>query len=115
MSRFSRGLVVAGLVSGQISGAASGDVAKLFAQPFPYRSAPAPVTLDSRAKISKPRKLGPRRYALTISFSFRVGNNDYNWAWLACARDTEAKDGLGLPGRHGCGAKLLRSTVQYVG
>ncbi len=30
-------------VSGQIDGAVSGEVARLFAQPFPYTSAPAPV------------------------------------------------------------------------
>ncbi len=73
------------------------------------------LTLDTHATISKPKKIGARRFERTISFSFRIGNDAYHWIWDVCTKDTEAKDGLGLPGHHGCGAKRVRSSVEYLG
>jgi hypothetical protein len=38
---------------------------------------------------------------------FAIGPDRYSFRFAACTPDTEAQDGLGLPGRHGCGAKTL--------
>jgi hypothetical protein len=54
-------------------------------------------------------------YRYTFSFSFRIGNDGCAWNWLACVKDTESKDGLGLPGQHGCGARKVSATVDYLG
>jgi hypothetical protein len=32
-----------------------------------------------------------------------------------CAEETVTRDGLGLPGHHGCGAKKARSNAAYLG
>jgi hypothetical protein len=53
----------------------------------------------------------PRR----ISYRFYVGNDGYYWWWTACTKDTEAIDGLGLPGSHSCGVQRVSSTVSYLG
>jgi hypothetical protein len=76
---------------------------------------PAWLTLDAHATISKARKVGALRFVRTITFSFRIGNDGYAWDINLCTKDTEAKDGLGLPGHHGCGAPRVRSTTEYLG
>ena len=43
-------------ISGNITGAASGDVAKLFAQPFPYNRAAAAVGSVTLASASRPTR-----------------------------------------------------------
>ena len=40
----------------------------------------------------------------------------YNcWKWTTCSKDTEAADGIGLPGHHGCGAERVLSSAPYLG
>ena len=39
----------------------------------------------------------------TFTFRFTIGNDGAYWNMDTCARDSESKDGLGLPGSHGCG------------
>ena len=41
--RYRDGAQASARISGQVSGAKSGEIARLFAQPFPYHSAPAPA------------------------------------------------------------------------
>ncbi len=83
----------------------------------PTKAPPPPkfLTLDTHATISAPVPGGARRYTRTISFSFRIGRDGYDWAWNECTRDTEATDGLGLPGHHGCGAPRISSSTVYLG
>lgn len=53
--------------------------------------------------VSAPQKINSHEYAVTITISFFVGNHGWFLEIWPCQRDTEAKDGVGLPGRHGCG------------
>jgi hypothetical protein len=76
---------------------------------------PAWLTLDTRATITTARRVGDLRFVRTITFSFRVGNDGYSWNLNFCSKDTEAKDGLGLPGQHSCGAQRVRATAEYLG
>ena len=55
------------------------------------------------------------RFENTLTFSFTIGNDAYNWAWTACVKDTVSRDGLGLPGSHGCGARRVLRTASYLG
>jgi hypothetical protein len=67
-------------------------------------------------RVSKPTKINAHEYAVTIKFSFRIGNNGYSYLFFPCQRDTEAKDGLNLPGHHGCGTlKEIGSKRRYLG
>ena len=43
------------------------------------------------------------------------GNDAYHWDWNACSKDTEAEDGIGLPGHHGCGDERILDSAPYVG
>jgi hypothetical protein len=67
------------------------------------------------ASVTKPKKLTAGKFSFSVSFRFTVGNDGYYWAWNLCSKDAEAKDGLGLPGTHGCGAKRVSATATYLG
>ena len=67
---------------------------------------PLPRTLRLGAghvHVSPPRRISSHAFAVTLTFSFFIGNRGARWAFFPCTKDTEAKDGLGLPGHHGCG------------
>jgi hypothetical protein len=71
---------------------------------------PVPRTLRLGAghvHVSAPRKVNSHEFAVTLTFSFFIGNHGARWVFWPCTKDTETKDGLGLPGHHGCGT--LRS------
>jgi hypothetical protein len=49
---------------------------------------------------------GGSRYRLGFSVSFST-MADYYYYWETCTKDTEARDGYGLPGHHHCGARSI--------
>jgi hypothetical protein len=62
------------------------------------------------------QRISADKFERTLTFSFTVGvNSSENWAWGICVKDTLAKDGLGLPGHHGCGSRRVRRTADYLG
>ena len=61
------------------------------------------------------RRIAADEFSETVTFSFRIGNDAYNWEWTTCSKDTEAADGIGLPGHHGCGGGRVLSSAPYVG
>ena len=69
---------------------------------------PAPrwLYLDGgNASVSGARRISATEFEITITYSFTIGNDGYYFDWGACAKDTVSRDGLGLPGSHGCGAR----------
>lgn len=83
----------------------------------PNRTPPTPrfATLDTRATITRPVAGGSRRFTRTLSWSFRINKDGYAFVWTVCSKDTEATDGLGLPGHHACGVKVIDTDVEYLG
>jgi serine/threonine protein kinase len=84
----------------------------------PSKEPPSPKTLLLGAgspHVTASRQVAPGEFELTVTFSFRIGNDAYHWNWTMCAKDTEASDGLGLPGSHGCGAKNIQASQSYLG
>ncbi len=67
------------------------------------------------ASVSGAQPISAGEFENTLTFSFTIGNNGYYWAWTACVKDTVSRDGLGLPGSHGCGARRVLRTVSYLG
>jgi len=67
------------------------------------------------ARVSASSRISATEFARTLRFSFRIGNHSYYWLWNACNKDFVSKDGLGLPGHHGCGARRIARTVHYLG
>ena len=84
----------------------------------PSQEPPSPRTLllgAGHPHVTASRQVAPGEFELTVTFSFRIGNDAYHWNWTMCAKDTLAKDGLGLPGTHGCGAKSIQASQSYLG
>jgi hypothetical protein len=67
------------------------------------------------SRATRARRVSGTEFEHTVSFTFSIGGHSFSYAWLTCVHDTEAKDGLGLPGHHGCGAKFVPRTVAYLG
>jgi hypothetical protein len=84
----------------------------------PDKAPPAPKLLllgAGHSRVSRSRRISATEFRLTVTYSFRVGARAYDWSWNVCAKDTEAADGIGLPGHHGCGDKNLAASVSYAG
>jgi hypothetical protein len=78
---------------------------------------PVPIfaRLRTRVRISKPATLAPGQFTRTVSWSFYTGVNAYAFVWATCSKDTESADGLGLPGHHACGVKVINTRAEYIG
>jgi serine/threonine protein kinase len=79
-------------------------------------AAPTVLALDAGgAQVTKSQRVSATEFDLTISFSFTIGNDGYSWNDTACSQDIEARDGVGLPGRHGCGSRHVLTSAAYLG
>jgi hypothetical protein len=78
-------------------------------------SIPKSLTLDTKAIVAKAHRVSADTYKTNFKFTFRVGRAAFHWAWTACTKDTEAKDGFALPGHHRCGDKKISAKVVYLG
>jgi hypothetical protein len=78
---------------------------------------PTVLQLDAGgARVGAPRRVSADEYAVTVTFTFTIGKKDgYTWLWAACVPGSEAADGVGLPGAHGCGAKAIPAVHSYLG
>jgi len=65
-------------------------------------------------QVSKPRRVSATEFDLTLRFPSGYGPVLPLWHFAACTADTEARDGLGLPGRHQCGATTV-PPASYLG
>jgi len=83
----------------------------------PTHEPPLPkwLHLDHRTRIGGIRFTSSTEYEQTFTRRFTIGTDAYRWEMNWCTKDTEAKDGVGLPGRHGCGNRRVRSNARYLG
>jgi hypothetical protein len=77
--------------------------------------APKLLVLNTTASRGKVRKLTIRKFAVPAHYSVRVGSESFHYLISGCLQDTESKDGIGLPGRHGCGATSIPAAQPYIG
>jgi hypothetical protein len=80
-----------------------------------YPSLPKDYTLTRSATETAPRKIGASEYERTLTWHIRLRNGGGTWRTVGCTKDTETQDGLGLPGRHGCGDKHVSRRAEYLG
>lgn len=81
-----------------------------------YPRLPGKFTLDTSARASGPTKINPGSFRVTFTWYVTLRHGSAHWLTLACSKDTESTDGLGLPGHHGCGNQTIsRSGLLYVG
>jgi hypothetical protein len=69
--------------------------------------------LSREARASKPKRIGAGTYAQTVTWHISLKAGPFWWT-DACTKDTEARDGVGLPGHHGCGNRRV-GWVQVLG
>ena len=67
------------------------------------------------AHVTVSRRVSATEFDDTVTFAFDLGNDGATWNWTACDMDTEAADGVGLPGHHGCGDKSVLASAPYLG
>jgi hypothetical protein len=95
------------------------EIAKRWFFYFGLTLSPTPppkfLTLDTHATISRSVRISAGSFAVTISWSYRVGSGHPNAIVNFCNKDTERTDGLGLPGHHSCGAGRISATIPYLG
>ena len=80
-----------------------------------YPPWPKWLYLDKKATVSRPRRITAIEYERTVGLAFWVGNDSVRWSFQVCAQDSEARNGVGLPGRHGCGIHRVSARVAYLG
>lgn len=65
--------------------------------------------------VTASHRVSADEFTATVTYTFRIGSDAYSWNWTACTTDTEAQDGFGLPGHHGCGDKRVLASAAYLG
>jgi hypothetical protein len=69
------------------------------------------------SSVTKAKRVSASEFVNVLTFKFTTGNDGYYFNFAPCARDTVAKDGLGLPGSHGCGylKRVSGTNIPYLG
>lgn len=80
-----------------------------------YPKLPKDYTLNTTATASKPKKISSGEYELVLTWHITLHRGSNNWETTFCTKDTESKDGMGLPGHHGCGNKHVSMKTTYLG
>jgi hypothetical protein len=80
-----------------------------------YGSGSIPPKRLRRIGTGRQHNVSGTRYRMGFTISFATpAARGYRYEWTVCLKDTEAKDGLGLPGHHHCGDRFLRyADVEY--
>ena len=77
--------------------------------------APTWLYLNRGNPTVKVRGISSGEFEITLGFTFSVNHENARWNFTECQRDTVTKDGLGLPGSHGCGASRVSPSAVYLG
>ena len=84
----------------------------------PTKQPPPPKWLllgAGNGHVTASRRISADEFSETVTFSFRIGTDAYDWSSSTCIQDTEAADGVGLPGHHGCGDARVLDSATYLG
>jgi hypothetical protein len=76
---------------------------------------PKPTTYALVAAVVRGPKVTGQDLHYVLTFTYREPHDAYWFFWETCTRDTQALDGLGLPGHHGCGNHSFMATSPYLG
>jgi hypothetical protein len=63
--------------------------------------------------VTASRRISAGELSYTVTLSFQIGNDSYDLLWRTCTKATEAADGIGLPGHHGCGDERIPQSESY--
>jgi hypothetical protein len=71
-------------------------------------------SLSTSATATKAVRINSGEYKQRVTFYIRLRRGYAYWSTFYCSRDTESRDGLGLPGHHGCGDKRISDKLIHV-
>jgi hypothetical protein len=83
-----------------------------------YPRIPKFYTLTTYGKVSKARKISATEFELIFTWYIKLSqHHSTNWILNFCAKDTESRDGMNLPGHHGCGDRKVnvKQANKYLG
>ncbi len=80
-----------------------------------YPRVPSDYTLSSTATASRPRRINSGEFVQTFTFYIPLRNGGARWQVQGCTQDIESRDGMGLPGHHGCGDRRVPRSAIYLG
>jgi serine/threonine protein kinase len=80
-------------------------------------ASPAWLQLDAdNPTVSAPQRIAADEFEESFTYSWQINNDGWAATVSACTMDTEAADGIGLPGHHGCGtSQIPRQDHGYLG
>ena len=66
--------------------------------------------------VTRGHRINAGEFVNVFTFRFTIGNGSANYTAVTCDRDTVSKDGIGLPGSHGCGYlhRISGTNVPYL-
>lgn len=82
-----------------------------------YPKIPSVFTL-SKGTVSKAHKVSATKFELRLAWYIRVRTSGTTrWKINWCEKDTESRDGMNLPGHHGCGNRKVsvKQADKYIG
>jgi hypothetical protein len=65
--------------------------------------------------VGAPQRISANEFKRSVSFTYQIGNDAYRAVDQWCTKDTEAQDGVGLPGPHRCGVERIPYPIAYIG
>jgi hypothetical protein len=74
------------------------------------------LTLNTKAVVSPVRQVSADEFEVTARLMVTIGRTEgYYWNVNMCQQDSYLIDGIGVPGRHGCGGPGVSSQPSYLG
>lgn len=69
------------------------------------------------SSVTTGHRISAGEYANVFTFRFTIGNDGASFNWDICLRGTVSKDGMGLPGSHGCGylRRVSGTNIPFLG
>jgi hypothetical protein len=81
-----------------------------------YPTLPKFFTLSTSARAIRLRRVSASEFEIIFSWHVKVSaKHQTRWLTTFCTKDTESRDGLGLPGQHSCGVKTIPVSAIYLG
>jgi hypothetical protein len=76
---------------------------------------PKNYTLSTASRASTAKRVNSGKFWKTLTFIIPIRNSRTTFFPNACTKDTESRDGMGLPGHHGCGDRHVPRSAIYLG
>jgi hypothetical protein len=81
-----------------------------------YPALPRFFSLSESATAARLRRVSAGEFEIIFTWHVKVSaKHQTRWLTTFCTKDTELLDGLGLPGQHSCGVRIIPVSAIYLG